>query len=80
MKFAIKVKMNFLSVVLLLSVSLAASGSSILTIDRGVYKRLTVQILEEVDNCHCDQVIENIQVRNTLSFLQPWCQTKTVVP
>ena len=39
---------------------------SVLTVENGVYRRLTVRVNDEVDKCHCDRVIENTQVRNLL--------------
>ena len=41
---------------------------SVLTVENGVYRRLTVRVDDEVDKCHCDRVIENTQVRHIILF------------
>ena len=41
---------------------------SVLTVENGVYRRLTVRVNDEVNKCHCDRVIENTQVRHLVQF------------
>ena len=43
-------------------------SGSVLTVENGIYKRLTVRVNEEINKCHCDQVIENTQVRKLALF------------
>ena len=38
-------------------------SGSLIRIENGAYKRVTVLVSEDVSKCHCDQVIENIKVR-----------------
>ena len=38
-------------------------SGSFIKVENGVYKRITVKVNDDVSSCHCDQVIENIQVR-----------------
>ena len=41
-------------------------SASVLKVENGVYKRLTVQVNEDVSKCHCDQIIENLKVGNII--------------
>ena len=38
-------------------------SGSVIKIENGVYKGITVRVRDDVSSCHCDQVIENLQVR-----------------
>lgn len=53
--------------IILLSISLVLPSNlvsgSLIRIENGAYKRVTVLVSEDVSKCHCDQVIENIKVR-----------------
>ena len=53
--------MILLSVLLVLPLNLASG--SLIRVENGAYKRVTVKVSEDVSKCHCDQVIENIKVR-----------------
>ena len=37
-------------------------SGSVLKVENGAYKRITVQVKEDISKCHCDQIIENLQV------------------
>ena len=53
--------------IILLSISLVLPlnlvSGSLIRIENGAYKQVTVLVSEDVSKCHCDQVIENIKVR-----------------
>ena len=53
--------------IILLSISLVLPSNlvsgSLIRIENGAYKQVTVLVSEDVSKCHCDQVIENIKVR-----------------
>ena len=53
--------------IILLSISLVLAlnlvSGSLIRIENGAYKQVTVLVSEDVSKCHCDQVIENIKVR-----------------
>ena len=53
--------MILLSVLLVLPLNLASG--SLIRVENGAYKRVTVKVSEDVSKCHCDQVIENTKVR-----------------
>ena len=53
---------NVLSILSILSFCVFVSGS-VIKVENGVYKGITVKVNDEVSSCHCDQIIENIQVR-----------------
>ena len=38
-------------------------SASLIRVENGAYRRVTVKVSEDVSKCHCDQVIENIKVR-----------------
>ena len=52
--------------IILLSISLVLPSNlvsgSLIRIENGAYKQVTVLVSEDVSKCHCDQVIENIKV------------------
>ena len=50
-----------LSVFIVLPLNLVSG--SLIRVENGAYKRVTVLVSEDVSKCHCDQVIENIKVR-----------------
>ena len=52
----------FVSISSILYFGLMAVSGSLITVENGVYKRLTVRVNEDVCKCHCDQIIENVQV------------------
>ena len=49
---------------MMMSFQTVAVYGSVLTVENGVYRRLTVRVNDEVDKCHCDRIIENTQVRH----------------
>ena len=53
---------NVLSILSILSFCVFVSGS-VIKVENGVYKGITVKVNDDVSNCHCDPIIENIQVR-----------------
>ena len=53
-------------VTLFFCISVFVSGS-VIKVENGVYKRITVKVNDDVSSCHCDQVIENIQVSSVKS-------------
>ena len=53
---------NVLVILSILSFCVFVSGS-VIKVENGVYKGITVKVNDEVSSCHCDQIIENIQVR-----------------
>ena len=53
---------NVLSILSILSLCVFVSGS-VIKVENGVYKGITVKVNDDVSSCHCDQIIENIQVR-----------------
>ena len=44
-------------------------SGSFIKVENGVYKRITVKVNDDVSSCHCDPVIENIQVRSITPLL-----------
>ena len=55
---------NFLSISTYFLLSIFVVSASVLKVENGVYKRITVKVNDDVSKCHCDQVIENLQVGN----------------
>ena len=41
----------------------ALVSGSFIKVENGAYKGITVRVNDDVSSCHCDQVIENLQVR-----------------
>ena len=50
------------------SIFIFTSGS-VIKVEKGSYKRITVKVNDDVSSCHCDPVIENIQVRSITPLL-----------
>ena len=44
-------------------------SGSFIKVENGVYKKITVKVNDDVSSCHCDPVIENIQVRSIAPLL-----------
>ena len=53
---------NVLSMLAILYFCVFVSGS-VIKVENGVYKGIMVKVNEDVSSCHCDQIIQNIQVR-----------------
>ena len=62
---ALSIWFGFLMMVIFQTITVSGS---VLTVENGVYRRLTVRVNEDVNKCHCDRVIENAQVRNLVLF------------
>ena len=58
----------FVSISTILFFGLSSVSCSAITVQNGIYKRLTARVNEDVCKCHCDHIIENVQVGNYLEY------------